>query len=125
MKSPHIALEALTLETLALQTLARQTLALETPPNILKRHQPSPRLKALTLETLSNILKMKSPHPTLALVLVESIGGSVDEIIIITLIFLIKGVVSCNSSISQSFGTMGYSPAKLWILVPLPYRGLS
>ena len=40
---------------------------------------------------------------TLALALVESIGGSVDEIIIIILIFLIKVVVSCDSLISQSF----------------------
>ena len=42
---------------------------------------------------------------TLALALVESIGGSVDEIIIIILIFLIKVVVSCDSLISQSFLT--------------------
>ena len=40
---------------------------------------------------------------TLALALVESIGGSVDEIIIIILIFLIKVVVSCDRLISQSF----------------------
>ena len=62
---------------------------------------------------------------TLALALVESIGGSVDEIIIITLIFLLKGVVSCNNLISHSLGTMGDLPAKLFILVPLPYRGIS